>query len=90
MTADNYITLITLYEAQASSILLLYIYLNTTIMELELNKNEGSLRLSERLISQLPESTQQGLNIIVQKIVDAKKKAKPKVHTLNRGRPPCS
>lgn len=41
MTADNYITLITLYEAQASSISLLYIYLNTTIMELELNKNEG-------------------------------------------------
>lgn len=43
-------------------------------MELEPNKNEGQIRQSERLVSQLPESTQQVLNVIVQKIVDTKEK----------------
>lgn len=41
-------------------------------MELELNKNEGEIRLRERLISQLPESTQHVFNIIVQQIIEAK------------------
>lgn len=41
-------------------------------MELELNKNVGEIRLSESLISQLPESTQHTFNIIVQQIIKAK------------------
>lgn len=41
-------------------------------MELELNKNVGEIRLSESLISQLPESRQHAFKIIVQQIIEVK------------------